>query len=689
MTESILLSIIIPVYNVEDYITECLISIVNDSNVDYFNQIEVLLVNDKTPDKSIERVHALIEKYPHVIKLINHKSNLGLGGARNTGIKKASGSFITFLDSDDYYEKNFIQFFIDYLKTVSEDEIVVFGLKALNQSKTIWSYIPKNNEWIESSKVLEELSVDKLTASACNKIFPKKAFDGISFEENLYYEDLEFTPRLLLRVKGAHFINRTFLNYRLEGTSITRQETNKKHIDDMAKVLESLYNAIENQNIFSNFFFDRWRHSLKIWSLSETLLYYTLDVIITLHSKYNLKLPSKKYHEFLHCFNVKYGSHSINSIRLNKKIEEFKDYFRIPYPFFSIIIPLYNSELYIDNIIHSYSKQLFWNFELVLIDDNSTDRTVEIIRKYEKKYDFIKIIALKTNGGPGSSRNIGLKYANGNYIIFNDADDSFEKNGLEIIYSHLTENDFPDVTIFAFNVFDENDNFLWGSSKIEELNIGRSTGKRLLKEIINTNINPSPWNKVFKREIWINNDIKFPEVIHHQDLSAIPYACFKAKTATILNKRLYNYKTNLSGISQTTSDKHAYSPFKAIEELYIFFIKDGTFKEWREELIKLAFINFNYNLKIRKERFSDDQIIIYLNHFNDFVINNKIEPHEIIGSFDASECALSLIDEKLKRGINDIKITAHINDLSLEHLLERSHLFFNQVNLLSKSAKKD
>ena len=96
----------------------------------------------------------------------------------------------------------------------------------------------------------------------------------------------------------------------------------------------------------------------------------------------------------------------------------------------SIIIPIYNAKKWIKDTIENILNQTYDNFELILVDDNSKDGTLKILKQYENKNN-IKIIYLEKNVGPGIARNIGLKYAKGRYICFQDADDLWEKDKLE------------------------------------------------------------------------------------------------------------------------------------------------------------------------------------------------------------------------------------------------------------------
>lgn len=116
-------------------------------------------------------------------------------------------------------------------------------------------------------------------------------------------------------------------------------------------------------------------------------------------------------------------------------------------PFFTVIIPLYNKEMYIENAIKSILNQTFTDFELLIINDCSTDKSIEIASKFA--YEKVQIIHHKKNSGLAATRNTGIKKATSNYVTFLDADDLWKPHFLEKIF-HLIQN-FPEARIFGTN----------------------------------------------------------------------------------------------------------------------------------------------------------------------------------------------------------------------------------------------
>ena len=116
-------------------------------------------------------------------------------------------------------------------------------------------------------------------------------------------------------------------------------------------------------------------------------------------------------------------------------------------PFFTVIIPLYNKEMYIENAIKSILNQTFTDFELLIINDCSTDKSIEIASKFA--FEKVQIIHHEKNSGLAATRNTGIKKATSNYVTFLDADDVWKPNFLESVFQ-LIQN-FPEARIFATN----------------------------------------------------------------------------------------------------------------------------------------------------------------------------------------------------------------------------------------------
>lgn len=220
-------SVIVPVYNVELYLEKCLDSLVNQT----LKNIEIIVVNDGSPDNS----QKIIDKYAKEYKNIKayKKENGGLSDARNFGIKKASGEYIAFIDSDDYVRWDMYEAMYKKAKSGNFDMVVCdlnYVYEDSNEIKRVSSQIKTDTTNIK--KVL----VDNYPA-AWNKIIKRKIFDnGLEFKKNVWFEDVEFIYRMLPYIKKIGVVNEPFNQYLQRNGSISKSA-------DMR-----IYNYIDNWN---------------------------------------------------------------------------------------------------------------------------------------------------------------------------------------------------------------------------------------------------------------------------------------------------------------------------------------------------------------------------------------------------------------------------------------------------------
>ncbi len=224
-------SVIVPVYNVEKYLEKCLDSLVNQTFKDY----EIIIVNDGSLDNS-EKIIKEYEKKYNFIKVYK-KKNGGLSSARNYGLKYASGEYILFVDSDDYVEKNMIELMYEKMLSDSSD-ICVCEFNYIYDNKIVRSY--SNLDYTDDLKKKYLLT----PPMACIRMYKKNLLDKNLFKEGIYYEDLEFTPKLVLLVNRISYINEALYNYVIHSDSIMRQKKFNEKLYDIYNVLDSNYNYL-------------------------------------------------------------------------------------------------------------------------------------------------------------------------------------------------------------------------------------------------------------------------------------------------------------------------------------------------------------------------------------------------------------------------------------------------------------
>ena len=255
----------------------------------------------------------------------------------------------------------------------------------------------------------------------------------------------------------------------------------------------------------------------------------------------------------------------------------------------SIIVPIYNAEKYLNKCLDSLTKQTKKELEFILVNDGSIDKTEEIIKEYQDKR--IKYFKNK-NQGIGKTRNFGISKSSGKYLMFVDSDDYLEKDACEILYKKISKEE-ADLAICDFYKVYEN-------GKTEEIRLPKFSSTTLKKtpSLIN-DINLSPWNKIYKRELITKNNLKFIENLKYEDAPFVINAMDKAKKIVKVDECLNYYV--IHGNSETTvRDK------KCFDILKIVAIIRENLKEkkyLKEEVDKLTVrILTNYTIQQRNQK---------------------------------------------------------------------------------------
>lgn len=242
--------------------------------------------------------------------------------------------------------------------------------------------------------------------------------------------------------------------------------------------------------------------------------------------------------------------------------------------FFSIIIPVYNSEKTISKLLNSILKQNFNNYEIIIINDGSVDKTEDIILSYKSKFSHFKYI-FKENSGVSSTRNIGLQNIVGKYILFADADDYFENDYLNKLYDYIEKNK-PELICFNYyNVFSNSRKTV--GLKLCNNQIEMGIEKAITNYLNYTYINQftgAIWNKVYKTDILKKNNIKFStDLLIGEDLVFnIEYFCC-IKKVCIYDEKLYNYVQSENSIMRSYREKNVEHIINYIPKLINIFEK--------------------------------------------------------------------------------------------------------------------
>ncbi|MBY7803166.1 glycosyltransferase [Vibrio fluvialis] len=225
--------------------------------------------------------------------------------------------------------------------------------------------------------------------------------------------------------------------------------------------------------------------------------------------------------------------------------------------FFSIIIPAYNAEKYIERCLDSVINQLHNDYEIIVINDGSTDSTVEVIEsKYLKPGSEcnIKLFTIE-NSGVSNARNAGLRKAKGEYIIFLDSDDWIQPESLFTLYQNIITSNC-DILILNYLIN-------WGDGKIKKSSFIKKeeaiSSECAINYFVSGKISNSPWDKVFRRSIVSDNNLEFPKDIKMgEDAVFVSQFLLHAKKICLIDMAIVNYMQNTAGVTKSPNVQHLY-----------------------------------------------------------------------------------------------------------------------------------
>ena len=240
MNNTELISIIIPVFNSEKYIEECITSVLNSM----YHNLEVIVVDDGSTDKSFE-ICTKIAINDNRVKVFK-KKNGGPSDARNYGISKSNGDYLAFVDSDDYVEPNIYSLLLGNLYKSNAD-ISIIGMKKIYENNSKPYYDGKSKLLLSKEKALEAFFDNNIVSfSLCDKLFPKYLFEDIKLDTSIKMcEDQKMIFDILLKINNVYYDSTPCYNIRCIENSLSRNKINTYHLG-MLEVNEYINDKTEN-----------------------------------------------------------------------------------------------------------------------------------------------------------------------------------------------------------------------------------------------------------------------------------------------------------------------------------------------------------------------------------------------------------------------------------------------------------
>jgi len=519
-----------PVYNVADYLRQCLESVINQTLKD----IEIICVNDGSTDNSPQILEEYAKKDAR-IKVINQQ-NAGQGAARNNGLKVATSPYVYFIDSDDYLDLTLAEKLYDKMSETDAD-VCLLGVHAYDESlhKVVC------NSWMEKSYFAQrpqEICVfNDIRPYVFDRWAPffrihKREFlckNNILFPEGVQYEDAFFHLQCMILAQKITFCDENLYYYRINRPNSTMVMTSlNRYSFFIYTFLQSFYDFLHSQNLY------------------ETLLVEYLQCFLG-QVKYHLNIIADVFRiEFVDTAQKFAKEHNfetqINSIP--QLAAEWKSILQKQYKV-SFVVPVYNVERYLRKCLDSIINQTLKPIEIICINDGSTDSSPQILEEYAKKDRRIRVIT-QQNLGLTTARNIGLKEVRAEYVMFVDSDDYLAADMAEAFYNTIIKHKTDVVVCDVENIVDDS----MDESKRNKEKQSYDTwfeSFRLADGIysVNTNITqqfaPVVWNKLYKTDIIRSYNLRFPDKLKQEDEFWLWAYMLHCKNFYYINKKYYVY----------------------------------------------------------------------------------------------------------------------------------------------------
>lgn len=257
----------------------------------------------------------------------------------------------------------------------------------------------------------------------------------------------------------------------------------------------------------------------------------------------------------------------------------------------SIVVPIYNIENYIGKCIESILHQTYKNFELLLINDGSTDNSLEVCKRYET--DYRCMIFTKENGGLSDARNYGIARAKGKYITFIDGDDSISPLYLENLILGIKNG--AEISISGFSIVDDNTIQKTDKNVLAKDVVVKSPKKAIEVMLYQKGYDVSACGKLYLKELFTS--IQYPKGVYFEDLATTYKLVMQSSNIAFINTKDYYYYIRIGSITKSANLNKKMHIFSILEEIKDYFIKVDSFdndlkKSWqfRWERISLDFL---------------------------------------------------------------------------------------------------
>ena len=593
MTETaknVKVSIIIPVYNASKTLPECLDSILNQTMPEF----EAICIDDGSADDSWEILTAYALKDSRI--RIIHQENQGPGKTRNHGLELAAGEYIIFVDSDDYIKPMALESICRAGYAQDADIVLYDGDKfdAVTRKRIRTTHflrvdlLPKDLEIVsvqDCPETIFQLTSPGPWSRAVRRELIER--EKLCFSDLKNSEDLFFSYSAMATAERIAFVPQKLYMYRVGQTTNVESGKAKAPVDFVEAYLE-LYRKLAEKSLF-----ELCKKSFGLRFCSSII-----HAIRTIDSESARKeICERLCDEDVMQMHVLDQSDAFygNNREARQVHYLLRDYRKdtMTEPKVSVIIPVFNVENYLEDCLESLLNQTMPDFEVLCMDDGSTDGSIDLLTLYSRLDSRIKVFFGK-NEGAAVQRNRGIDASVGEYLYFMDSDDMAVDTLLEKTYSAAIRAN-ADVVAFDINALDMQTGKLQGQ-KYCFRKANAPVGKYVFSvvdapDLIFQISNPSPWTKLVRREFVLRKHLRYQNLQNTNDAFFAHMSMALADRITLLDEQLYIYRIGMTSNIQSKKEKEPECAVEAYMAIYRRLVEERIFtlceKSWVAELLAI------------------------------------------------------------------------------------------------------
>lgn len=347
----------------------------------------------------------------------------------------------------------------------------------------------------------------------------------------------------------------------------------------------------------------------------------------------------------------------------------------------SVVLPVYNVADYLRKCLDSLVNQTFKDFEVICVNDGSTDLSLGILEGYALTDSRFKIIS-QENQGLSGARNTGIEHVKGEYVLFVDSDDWLEENALELLYEHVKGFN-SEITMFKFKFFDDDTSEISEDpfTNLEVIDPALYTGNFSYYDVLDIifKISHAPFNKLYKTSFLRNLGAKFLYGSYYEDVEFFYKVFFKAKKVSLLPEYLYYYRIRDYSIS-TSGDEGSFDIFNVLESTKQSVIDAKIYDDVKQGWLMFIIVNLKFVYYRLDDKYKNQFIDKMKEKFDDYELGDVVFSEEWHYSDRAFYESIKVSDNYREFNLNNEKVSYEI---LANHYETLSNVYKNQIDELT------